>query len=735
MKKSLIILMTTLLIFSACKFNENESNLKRNDQSIEENYKISATIPESSSKFSEYLEESISYKPSIPEYSGSFPEDVIVSPEIYINPDYNEYLDKNNFLVDSTWYMHEFFPIYEANRYDIVPNFITTDSALHTYHIYFNYLLEQLESEKLIKATVELTDLMLEESEKQMGEFRGTMYEPIAKQNLAYFAVAKSILDDKYKSPDSIEKIVSAELEQINAHEGISVSNIIGIADNPLNEDYSQYIPRGHYTKTAELEKYFKAMMWYGRISFRLSNDKDTLSSILITKALLENKEAYGKWKNIFEPINFFVGETDDLTFEDYKNLYVSIFGQQDTNANIQNSEKISLFKEKALALKNPLINSMPVLAPIIEDNDINEETKGFRFLGQRFTVDAMIMQKLVYRNVEADLEGNLRMLPKALDIPAVFGSEEALTLLTEMGETEYAGYSKNIEKLKTIISKYETKDWGSSLYWAWMYTLKAFTNGTYGAGYPKFMQNNDWKLKELVTFLASFTELKHDTILYTKQVYAEMGGGPFIEQADDRGYVEPNPELYNRLLSIVRLTKNGLSKDDMLTEKMISDLEKLETMVKTLRDISIKELENKTLSDEEYEFIRNYGGSLEHFWYEALTDEQKNEDQQAVLNGHGEAVIADIATNPNGVVLEEGTGAINKIYVVFPIDGELHLGVGGVMSHYEFEWPMNDRLTDEAWRKLLFPYESYPYERESEFIPKLADWQTSFTIPNETDY
>jgi len=40
---------------------------------------------------------------------------------------------------------------------------------------------------------------------------------------------------------------------------------------------------------------------------------------------------------------------------------------------------------------------------------------------------------------------------------------------------------------------------------------------------------------------LGSWTELKHDTILYAKQVMAEMGGGG--PQTPPHGYVEPNPK------------------------------------------------------------------------------------------------------------------------------------------------------------------------------------------------
>ena len=34
-----------------------------------------------------------------------------------------------------------------------------------------------------------------------------------------------------------------------------------------------------------------------------------------------------------------------------------------------------------------------------------------------------------------------------------------------------------------------------------------------------------------------------------------------------------------------------------------------------------------------------------------------------------------------------------------FPIDGQLHIGRGGVFNFYQFEQPISDRLTDKEWR------------------------------------
>lgn len=85
-------------------------------------------------------------------------------------------------------------------------------------------------------------------------------------------------------------------------------------------------------------------------------------------------------------------------------------------------------------------------------------------------------------------------------------------------------------------------------------------------------------------------------------------------------------------------------------------------------------------------------------------------------------AVIADVATDPdpdgdgapNPVVLEMGVGRINHVHAVVPIvedDGSITLQVakGGVFSYYEFDWPAEDRLTDEQWREMLDEGEAPP--------------------------
>ena len=64
-------------------------------------------------------------------------------------------------------------------------------------------------------------------------------------------------------------------------------------------------------------------------------------------------------------------------------------------------------------------------------------------------------------------------------------------------------------------------------------------------------------------------------------------------------------------------------------------------------------------------------------------------------------ALVADVASNANAkVVLEEAIGLVDHIYVIANGPHGLHLTRGGVYSYYEFIQPIDQRLTDDAWRE-----------------------------------
>ena len=697
------------------------------------------------SKFATYEEVSVNISPKIPAYSvNNDLGNVSNAGDFTFSTEAKSLLVKNAFVVKPS-YSNEFFPLYESNRYSYTPNFVTTDSMLHNYHLMFDFLLKQLEEQKLAAELKQLNASMLSESLIQYNNLKGTEWENAAKRNIGFFAVGSKLLNPSVSIPSIVANEVNQELALIEAHQGIEKSPVMNIGggqdtmiDTPqgpqplesLKEDYSQYIPRGHYDKTEQLKAYFKSMMWYGRLTFRLKNDDEIKSGILITIAL--NKEAsQTSWNKIYEPVNFFVGKSDDITYYQFKDLAEKVYG---ANATIQtvsgDKNKFTSFVDETKILEPPQINSMPIFQASIQA-DREKEIKGFRFMGQRFTIDASIFQRLVYREVgdktkscqafkpeETGCLSGARCLPKGLDIPATLGSNEAKNILNGMGETQYACYSENMSKMNDYVSGLDTEIWTQNLYWGWLYQLRSLLDVKQN-GYPMFMQNIAWARKDINTFLGSWSELKHDTILYAEQVYAEFGAGG-SEEKDDRGYVEPNPYVYARLASLLKMTNEGLEIRGLLTPSMKDNLSKMEQLAMSLKTISEKELNNEKLTDEEYELIRSYGGQLEHFWLEVNKDEpafKESSNQRDYLDENPAAIVADVATDPNGQVLEEGTGKISEIYVVVPVDGKLRIAKGGVYSYYEFPWPMSDRLTDKKWREML----------NSGQAPELPSWTNAF--------
>ena len=607
--------------------------------------------------------------------------------QFYLTDEEKKKIEQNGFVVSGNG-GSEFFEIYEQNRYELIPNFITVDSLMHTYHLYFSHLLKNIEKNYLAANLTDLSAYMLDTSKLQYEELKGSEWERAAKRNVAFFTIGAKLVDDKVTVSEDVQDIVATELDRIKKADGIYQS---GITND--NEDYTQYIPRGYYEGDQKLEQYFRAMMWYGRIHFIQSTEDLDRSAFLITKALSEDEEAYRLWEGIYAVTSFFSGASDDNGVCEYAPVIKEVYGEKATMADLPGSEKkFKQFHKMTATLATPQINSIPVA-----DGESNV-IQGFRFMGQRFSMDATVMQKLVYSNVGANSQGEKRMLPDILDVPAALGSNMALNILEQEGAMDYEGYSENMELLKEGLSQENETLWSASLYAGWLNTLRPLLT-VKGEGYPMFMQNEEWVKKDLECFAGSFAELKHDTILYSKQVMAEMGGG-YEEEPDFRGYVQPEPIVYERFVTLSDMTAQGLEEYGMLSDSDAENLKRLSQMANQMLTISIKELQNEVLTEEEYTFIECYGGDIEHFWYEAVKD---NSDSEYIYcEDFPAAIIADIATDPNGTVLEVGTGIPSTIYVVVQVNGKIKLASGSVYSFYQFEWPMDDRLTDSKWRQMM---------------------------------
>ncbi|MCR5674726.1 MAG: DUF3160 domain-containing protein [Lachnospiraceae bacterium] len=675
---------------------------------------------------------------------------VINAELLWIPDEWKGQLSTDGFYVADN-YGREFFEIYESNRYMQAPSFVTVDSLMHTYHLYFAYLMKNIERGELYDRLVSLTGHMLEQSLAQRNEMMLSSQmthltesmQTAADRNIAFFAVARALLDPDWKPEDEegidaeghVGKMIREELALINAAQGIDVSPLTGEAAE--FEDYSQYKPRGYYDTDEKLSRYFRAMMWYGRRNFTQKNESLDMSAFLMTLAM--DDEAFTDWSAIYAVTSFFAGASDDSGVCEYQPLIRQAYGAEPADvklaAAVSDEESWRRFHELTESLDPPAINSVPMWDDQGE-TDKAAENKGFRLMGQRFTIDAAIFQKLIYSAVKENPQGDRRMLPDALDVPAALGNDTAKSILRDdLGAMGYQYYEDNLSKLRDSIQQAPDGLWTASLYAGWLNTLRPLLRDK-GEGYPFFMQSEKWKRRDLESFLGSYTELKHDTVLYSKQVMAEMGGGE-EEDHDDRGYVEPEPVVFARFRVLAEGTAEGLRRFGMLHADAERDLARLSEIAQSLEKIARKELADELPTDEEFELIRIYGGEIEHFWQEAYQEDAEALGMERPFSEEfPAALVVDVATDPNGSVLQLANDNPAMIAVVVPVDRKLRIARGSVYSFYQFVQPINDRMTDHEWHVMLGldPDDTGEYHWQREGVPDKPAWTMDYRVSYDYD-
>ncbi len=604
-----------------------------------------------------------------------------------------------------------------------IPPFVTSDTLLHLYHVQFDDILKCVETNEFFPRLANMTTALLQESIRQRSVFGQNLQEAAAR-NVAFLGVAARLMGQSGMVPLDILPRVDEELALINAHAGFSASPIF-----KYQEDYSQYVPRGHYTRCDSLKQYFKVMMWYGRMAFLLKGSDhpgpggealvsrqdatiQTLQGLLLALALdrlqTDGQPIADTWNRIYAVTAFFVGLADDLTPYEYKDAMVRLFGIGVRPEDFSDEQKLFELKLELASLRSPEIYGgtgnceVPADSTPEELDRVLDKAKGMRVMGQRFIPDSHMFQQLVVPvtgpfvgsgdpfTMEVTMGGPRRCFPRGLDVMAVLGSRLALGILDHEGDTAYLNYDASMNELVRQFNEFNPRDWHRNLYWAWLYTLRPLLVPC-GPSYPAFMQTPAWQAKQLNTALASWTELRHDTILYAKQSYtAVVTGGP---SEPDQGYAEPVPEFYQRLLDLTRMTRTGLDDLRALTTVQKARLLTLEDILVRLRDIAVTELELRTLTEAQRAFLIGFDKALA-----PLTNGIPDGiDSSTVL-------VADVHTDGNTArVLEEGVGYVNLLITACPLpNGGTILAVGPTMSYYEFKWPMGDRLTDERWAALL---------------------------------
>ncbi|MBR4433477.1 MAG: DUF3160 domain-containing protein [Bacteroidaceae bacterium] len=612
----------------------------------------------------------------------SFIHNHLLNPTLSVN---NYQLDERPAQLDAHLLDHNFalqpsdnyqlFHIYEENDYCMMPSFITSDLFLQTFHMYFSYVFKYLETFQFIPA---LKTLCTSLYHKAMTEYTTLLSASNAQRDntaraATFFAIALRLLDDtKVAVPDGYADIYAAELANIEAlQDDFSV-----LYPSDAQFGYSLFKPRGHYTRNEQAQHYFRAMMWLQTVFF--CADAVTAESPCLFMATLLGRagdkalEAYHK---VTVPLDFLMGEADNLSVEE-------IWG-------CRNADDVQTAIDKLFEQRNRIT---PRIA--------NDCVKKVNFMPQRYTPDGEILGKLVDVTPNAELA-----YPRGLDVFSAFGVRSAATILDTLYHSPKAWkeYVPEMNKLQNIFARY-TDD---NMYGAWMRLL--VTLQSVGKEAPGFALTPAWACKNLNTALASWTELKHDAILYAEQpMGAECGGGSDFPEPIKVNYVEPNIPFWQGLVALIDKLKTTLANVGITDPDLFDKADRLREMVRLCLEVAEDEHVGRETPAEKHQTLSVLGSSIEWFTLSILDPEQDVFCWNDIKGAERSiALVADVYTrNIEGCqkdgILHEATGNANTIYVLVRINGETYLTRGATFSYYEFVRPLGTRLTDEEWQEML---------------------------------
>ncbi len=628
--------------------------------------------------------------------------------------------------------------------------FISSDYLLHVYHRLLEKQFEYIEKNNFYPSLKTITDNVFEKAIKDYNSETDLTNKQSLERVITFFVVPKAIIDASYsefsskvvedQKVDTDENIYKAldaqkdklsetsyqtakkELALILDQKSVTSSPLYGklieTAGLQSNHDYTQYTPRSHYAKNSVLRSYFRSMMWFGRSYLAVTSPELTQDAINMS-LLVKDTNSLKDWESIYIPTAFLVGKSDDLGIYEYSQTLEKLG---------KSSVSHDLVVQMQSEMKNysgPQIQSTAFFGDAIftkTKEELLAETKGFRFMGQRFTPDAFIFSSLTQGDEKPDAKTG-ESLPSGttgLFVMKVLGNKTADILAQDWINTNAPNSKKVLadktETLKAAFEKIPENVWTQNIYWGWLYTIKSvFAENTNSKGYPMFMRTDDWNKKALLTSLGSWTELKHDTLLYAKQSYAEMGGGGGDETIPEvpKGYVEPNIVFFDRLIALVDVTAEGLKNRGLMENEFKGRYIKLRESLAFFRTIAVKELQNEKITEDEFEKLRTEGGSLNYI-LSVIAGEIQYE------KGARSALIADVHTDAKkGEILYEANGIPNFIYVAVKDVNGTRLTKGLVFSYYEFTNPLGERLTDEKWQALN-------YTQDKSKLPQAPTWVTS---------
>ena len=519
-----------------------------------------------------------------------------------------------------------------------------------------------------------------------------------------------------FKQLDSYSKVVISDtFEKIfNANEIIPDYFLMTyspdfIVLNGINQDYTQFTPRSHYTDNAELKTYFMAMKWLMREKFYFGDDKLTNAALVMVSNISD--EDIQKLAELSEKIKKLIGGDDDLTLDSLTAwMKENNLNSPENVLNITEEQKSELFKLVPQKIQSTAYSTDDIME--ISSDDAKDMTAGFVFFGEKFTIDSYLFDLMTAGSAEVEYaympnKQTALIVPEVLENNSDAAQMVDLWMNTRMVKwdlfenSELAQYSSYngvkqdaIEKIRKEVTNPSIMN---TVYHLWINMLGYLINEP-EENAPYFKLDPVYKLKNLVTYMGSYTELKHDTLLYVKQSYAELWWGGNAECSIEvnppllpvpKWYIEADIDVINQLIELNNQTKSDFSE---LDNYILNNFVEFDEFLNHLKRILIQQMNNEVISDEDFEWMRTAFDKLSNITFPVWVSGVTQKEMRAAL-------IADIFTSEWWNPLYEAVGRPALMLVMIDDANGKRIARGPIFTHYEFY--DSDDVVDAKWSRL----------------------------------
>jgi hypothetical protein len=303
-----------------------------------------------------------------------------------------------------------------------------------------------------------------------------------------------------------------------------------GVSDSEfMTFDYSLYRPRGLYTQSELLRRYFMVLTWFQSIPFRVENDEELLSILILGKTLNASyDEGVLKQKKIEKFFRYYrdlAGQPNDWDL---------LFASQITRDRPGDLNIVREYLVKKVADSEERLKIDDRFGPI-QDNSVKSNFRNFKIISPFHIPDMVLFRQT------AGFQKKQHVWPGGLGICAVLGSSFAAEQFESDAFKDRKNLFQAMNNFKPIIES-------ESLYNRYLNCLAALIDDAEHDA-PEFMSSRPWKVKGCNTVLSGWVQFRHAREFQAKEnvLYAIESSGDF-----QAGFVEPDPEFFERLGNLV---------------------------------------------------------------------------------------------------------------------------------------------------------------------------------------